>query len=60
LAFALSLADYIRQALTQFVLISLVVIMLDAIFLIIWFIVIGLRLMQMANANQPTIYAPKD
>ena len=47
LAFALSLADYIRQALTQSLIIALPLILLGALFLFIWFILIGLRLIQL-------------
>ena len=44
LAFALSLADYLRQALTRSLLIGLLVILLGALFLLIWFVLVGLRL----------------
>jgi hypothetical protein len=46
LAFALSLADYLRQALTQSMIISLLVILLGALFLLIWFVLVGMRLYQ--------------
>lgn len=43
-AFAFSLADYLRQALTESVLISLLVILTGALLFIIWFILVGRRL----------------
>jgi len=46
LAFALSLADYVRQALTQSLIISLLVILLGTLFLLIWFVLVGLKLYQ--------------
>jgi hypothetical protein len=49
LAFALSLADYIRQALTQSIIISLLVILLGALFLLIWFIMIGRQLYRLGR-----------
>lgn len=47
LAFTLSLADYVRQALTQSVMIALLVILLGALFLLFWFIRVGLRLYEL-------------
>jgi hypothetical protein len=49
LAFALSLADYLRQALTQSVVIALLVILPGALFLLIWFVLVGLRLYQLGS-----------
>ena len=49
LAFALSLADYLRQALTQSLMIGLLVIILGALFLLIWFVQIGFRLYQLGS-----------
>jgi len=49
LAFTLSLADYLRQALTQSLLIALPVILLGALFLLLWFIQVGLRLYQVGS-----------
>jgi hypothetical protein len=43
-AFALSLADYLREALTPSVAIALLVILPNVLFLVIWFILIGRRL----------------
>ena len=51
LAFALSLADYLRQALTQSLMIALPVILLGALFLLIWFILIGLKLIQSGRVD---------
>lgn len=51
LAFALSLADYIRQALTQSLMVALPVILLGALFLLIWFILVGLRLYRLGSAQ---------
>jgi hypothetical protein len=51
LAFALSLADYLRQALTQSLVFALPVILLGALFLFIWFIRIGLRLYKIESVN---------
>ena len=49
LAFALSLADYLRQTLTQSLIIALPVILLGALFLMIWFVLIGLKLFQLGD-----------
>jgi hypothetical protein len=51
LAFALSLADYLRQALTQSIFISLLVILLGALFLWIWFVLVGLKLYQLGRVH---------
>jgi hypothetical protein len=50
LAFSLSLADYVRQALTQSVMIALPVILLGALFLLIWFIRVGLVLLRQGRS----------
>jgi hypothetical protein len=42
--FALSLADYLRQALTSSVIIALLVILPNVVFLVIWFMLVGRRL----------------
>jgi len=52
LAFTLSLADYLRQALTQSLVISMLVILLGALFLLIWFILVGRRLYQLGSAPE--------
>jgi len=49
LTFALSLADYIRQALTSSVLITLLVVLPIVLFLEIWFILVGWRLYQLGR-----------
>jgi hypothetical protein len=49
LAFIFSLADYLRQALTQSIMIALIVILPGALFLIVWFILIGLKLIQLGS-----------
>jgi hypothetical protein len=49
LAFALSLADYLRQVLTQSLIIALPLILLGALFIITWFILIGLKLFQLGR-----------
>jgi hypothetical protein len=54
LAFALSLADYFRQALTQSLIIALPLILFGALFLFIWFILIGLRLFQLGHHEGET------
>jgi hypothetical protein len=47
--FALSLADYLRQALTSSVIIALLVILPNVLFLVIWFILVGRRLYQLGR-----------
>jgi len=54
LAFALSLADYLRQALTQSIMIALLVILAGALLLMIWFILVGLRLFQLGHHQGET------
>jgi hypothetical protein len=49
LAFGLSLADYIRQAITSSVAIALLVILPGALLLVIWFSLIGWRLLQLGR-----------
>ena len=49
LTFALSLADYIRQALTSSVLITLLVVLPIVLFLEFWFILVGWRLYQLGR-----------
>jgi hypothetical protein len=46
LAYGLSLADYLRQALTQSELVALLVILPGALFLIIWYVLVARRLYQ--------------
>ena len=54
LAFALSLADYLRQALTHSLIIALPVILLGALFLFIWFVLIGLKLFLLGRHEAET------
>jgi len=49
LAFGLSLADYIRQVITSSVAIALLVILPGALLLVIWFSLIGRRLLQLGR-----------
>jgi hypothetical protein len=49
LAHALSLADYLRQAVTQPAAIALLVILLGALFLVIWFVLVGLRVFRLGR-----------
>ena len=54
--FALSLADYLREALTSSVTIALLVILPNVLFLVIWFVLIGRRLYQLGRLEKT---APK-
>lgn len=47
LANALSLADYLRQAITSSAIVALLVILPNALFLVIWFVLVGRRLYQL-------------
>jgi hypothetical protein len=47
LAYALSLADYLRQALTQSVIVALLVILSGALLLMVWHVLVGRRLYQL-------------
>jgi hypothetical protein len=49
LAFGLSLADYLRQALTSSVAIALLLILPNALFIVFWFVVVGRRLYQLGS-----------
>ena len=51
LAHALSLADYLRQALTSSVIVALIVILTDAILLVIWYGLVGRRLYQLGRVE---------
>ena len=48
-AYALSLADYLREALTPSATIALLVILPGALFLVIWFVLVGRRLLQLGR-----------
>jgi hypothetical protein len=54
LAYALSLADYLRQALTQSEIIALLVILLGALCLVIWYVMVGRRLYQLGRLEEPS------
>jgi hypothetical protein len=49
LAFGLSLADYLRQALTSNTIIALLVIVPGAVLLVVWFTLVGARLWQLGH-----------
>jgi len=51
LAFGLSLADYVRQALTSSVLIALLVILPGALLLVLWFVLVGRRLWELGQVR---------
>jgi hypothetical protein len=55
LAFALSLLDYLRQFLTTSIMVALPVILLGALFLLSWFILVGLRLWSLGSARKESI-----
>jgi len=48
---ALSLGDYLRQALTSSATVALLVILPNALFLVIWFVLVGLRLYQLGRSE---------
>lgn len=50
-AFGFSLADYLRQALTSAVAVALLVILPGAVFLVIWFSLVGWRLFELAKGQ---------
>jgi hypothetical protein len=52
LANALSLADYLREALTSSVFIALLVILPNALLLVVWFILVGRRLYQLGRLEK--------
>lgn len=49
LAFGLSLVDYLRQAFTSSVIFALLLILPGALLIVVWFSLIGLRLVQLGN-----------
>jgi hypothetical protein len=51
-AYALSLADYVRQALTSSVLIALLLILPGALLLVVWFSLVGSRLLRLGDSAQ--------
>ncbi|HZD60635.1 MAG TPA: DUF4386 family protein [Anaerolineae bacterium] len=52
LANALSLADYLRQALTPSAIITLLVILSNSLFLVIWYVLVGRRLYQLGRLER--------
>jgi hypothetical protein len=55
LAHGLSLADYLRQALTSSAAIALLVILPSALFLVVWFAMVGQRLFQLGCLEDKTL-----
>ena len=53
-AHALSLADYVRQALTSSTVITLLVVLSGALLLSAWYALVGRRLCQLAGTWTPT------
>jgi hypothetical protein len=49
LAFGLSLADYLRQAFTSSVIIALLLILPGALLIVVWFSLVGRRLLQLGR-----------
>jgi len=58
LTFALSLADYLRQALTSSVIITLLVVLPNVLFLVIWFTLVGRRLYQLGRLEAKALPTP--
>lgn len=54
LAHGLSLADYLRQALTSSAIVALLVILPNALFLVIWYLMVGRRLYQFGASRKPS------
>lgn len=52
LAHALSLVDYLRQALTPSAIVALLVILPNALFLVIWYVLVGRRLYQLGRPER--------
>jgi hypothetical protein len=52
LTWGLSLADYLRQAFTSWAIIALLLILLDAFLLVIWFVLVGRRLWQLGRPGE--------
>jgi len=55
LANGLSLADYLREALTASVVITLLVIFTDVLFLLLWYILLGRKLYQLGSPTKKTL-----
>ena len=58
LANSLSLADYVREAMTQSEIITLLVILPGALFLMVWYILVGRRLYQLGRFERKTLPKP--
>jgi len=56
--FALSLADYLRQALTTSVIITLLVVLPNVLFLVIWFVLVGRKLYQLGRLEEKAFPKP--
>ena len=54
-AFGLSLADYLRQALTQSAVIALLLILPNALFVVIWFVLVSRRLLQLGRGAREAL-----
>ena len=52
IVFALSLVDYLRQALTSSIIITLLVVLPNVLFLVIWFVLVGRRLYQLGRVEK--------
>jgi hypothetical protein len=52
LAFGLSLADYLRQAFTSSIIIALLLILPGALLLVVWFFLVGRRLLQLGRLGR--------
>lgn len=55
LAHALSLADYLRQAITPSAMVALLVIVPNALLLVIWYILVGRRLYQLGHPERERV-----
>ena len=58
LAHVLSLAEYLRQALTQSEIVALLVILPYALCLMTWYVMVGRRLYQLGHLEGKTLYKP--
>jgi hypothetical protein len=52
LAHALSVADYLRQALTSSAIVTLLVVLPNALFLVLWYVFVGRRLYQLGHLER--------
>jgi len=58
LAYGLSLGDYLRQGLTTSVVVALLVILPGALFLVVWFFLVGRRLLQLGRHSPQAASGP--